>query len=117
MDQFITDDADHFLFRGEARADFLTQGPDAHPAQQLRDDLVVDVRLEQRQSHLAQGFVNRLLVQDPLDAQRLEDALKFLLERIEHRWSSELANPPEACGARTARVASIRPAPDFIMSL
>ena len=79
MDQLITDDADHFLLWREARAHFLAQGADAHPVQQLLHDLKVDVRLEQRQPHLAQGFVNRLLVQDPLDAQGLEDALKFLL--------------------------------------
>jgi hypothetical protein len=45
----------------------------------------VDVRLEQREAHLAHGAGDRLLVEDAAPAQVAEGALELVAEGVEHR--------------------------------
>ena len=79
MNELVTHNPDNFLFRREAAADFLTQGADADAIQQFLHYFEINVRLEERQPHLAQSFIYHLLVESSLHAEVLEHSLKLIL--------------------------------------
>ena len=61
---------------------------------QLLYNIKVNVGLEKRQAHLAQGLIHNLVVQDPLDSEVLEYLLKPILECIKHlRQPDRETNP------------------------
>ena len=94
----VADDADDLLRRRQALQDLLIDRliPDA--VDERLDDLEVDVRLEQRHADLAQRG-HRLLGEADLTAQRPEDSLEAVTERVEHRCdqrSTELVRSYQA---------------------
>ena len=85
LDQLAVDDLHHLLGRRERRehvpADRL--GPDA--LDEGPDDLEVDVRLEERHAHLAEGFLDVVLRQPAAAAELVEDGLQSRAQRFKHR--------------------------------
>ena len=65
-DQFLVDDADHRLRRGQRFQDILTDGPLAHGGDEVLDDLEIDVGLEQRPADLVHRLVDVRFGQPPL---------------------------------------------------
>jgi hypothetical protein len=76
----------HDLLAGrEALPHVLAERTLAHVRDELLDDAEVDVRLEQREPHLAHGTGDRLFVEDTAPAEVAEGALELVAERVEHR--------------------------------
>ncbi len=78
------DDLHDLLAGRQALADVLAERPLAHLRHEALDDVEVDVRLEQRETHLAHGARDRLLVEDAAPAQVAERMLKLVGKRVEH---------------------------------
>ena len=76
LQQFVANDGDDLLGRGEAVEHRPFGGPIANPIDEGLDDLEVDVRLEQRQPDLPQRTLDRLRRQPHLAAQRPEHILQ-----------------------------------------
>ena len=74
-EQFVADDLDDLLDRGQALEDGLIGRLVAHPVDERLDDLEVDVGLEQREPDLAQRRFDVLLGQAHLAPQGREGAL------------------------------------------
>ena len=80
----VTHDADDLLGRRQAAKNLLVHRPIAHTIDEGLDDLEIDVRLEQRETNLAQRRLDVRLGEAPLTADRLEDVLEACAERVEH---------------------------------
>jgi hypothetical protein len=80
--QLVVDDLDDLLTGGEALQYLLTERLLAHSFGEDRDDLEVDVRLEQRKSDLAQGARDRLFVEPAAFAEVAEGASEPVGERV-----------------------------------
>ena len=72
------DDLHDLLAGRDALQHLRAERPLAYALDEVLDDLEVDVCLEQRETDLAHGVRDRLLVQAPLLAQVAERALKAL---------------------------------------
>ena len=67
---------------------FATSCPSARSltaADEVLDDVEVDVGLEQRETDLAHRLRDRLLVERPARAEAAENGLKLVGEAVEHR--------------------------------
>ena len=69
------DDLDDLLGRGQRPHDLFADGPLPDALDKRLGDLVVDVGLEQRQAHLAQGLAHLGLVELAPAFQLLEDGV------------------------------------------
>ena len=78
------DDLHDLLARVEPLEDILAEGTLPHGVHELLHDLEVDVRLEQRESDLARGAGDRLLVEPAAAAEVAEGVLEAGGERVEH---------------------------------
>ena len=74
-DQLFVDDLDDLLARREARQDLLTDSALLDPADEVLDDLEVDVGFEERQAHFAHGLFDVVLLKDTPAAELLENGL------------------------------------------
>ncbi len=80
------------LGRRQALQDLVADRLDAYPLDERLDDAEIDVRLEQRETNLAQRRIDRPLRQPGFPSQGLEDILKPGAEGLEHsvaltRWN------------------------------
>ncbi len=87
-DQSVADNLDNLLAGRERGHHFLTDGLGLDPVDEIFDDLEVDIGLKQRQTDLFHRVGDVLFGEDGLPAERLEGALEFFLEILEH------AGPP-----------------------
>ncbi len=78
------DDLHDLLAGRQALGDVLAERALAHLRDELPDDLEVDVRLEQREAHLAHRARDRLLVEGAAAAEVAEGALELVGEGVEH---------------------------------
>ena len=86
-DQLVVDDLDDLLAGGKAPVDLLPDRPLADPVEEAPDHRNVDIGLEQRQAHLAQGDVDIGLAQAAFPAKAGEDAFESVGDRVKH-WSA-----------------------------
>jgi hypothetical protein len=89
-DHLVAHDAQHGLVGAEAPQHLLARGGYPHAVEQLLGDFEVDVRLEQRQTDLAQRGVDLGLAEHTVAPQGPEDPLKPLAQRLEQ------GHPPPA---------------------
>ena len=80
----VADNADDLLARRQASEDLLIDRPIAHPIDEGLDDLEVDVGFEQRQPDFPEGGLDRRLGETGLAADRPENVLQAIAERVEH---------------------------------
>ena len=92
----VAHDAHDLLRRRQALQNLLIDRLVADAIDERLDDLEVDVRLEQRHADFAQRGLDRLLGEADLTAQRPEDSLQAVTERIEH---GPRASAPVTVGA------------------
>jgi len=84
----------HDLLTGlEPLEDVLAERALPHRADELLDDLEVDVRLEEREADLARGARDGLLVEAGLAPEVAEGILEPVRERVEHGPSAYRARP------------------------
>ena len=76
--KFFPDDAGDLELRREAAHDFLAEGTRLNPLYKLARDFIVDICLQKRAPHLAQGVGDIALSQFPLPAQFFEGALQSI---------------------------------------
>src|SRR3972149_1881244 len=86
LHKLLVDDVNDLLHGGEAGEHLRSQRPLLHPLDERADDLEVDVGLQERQAHFAQGFVKVLLVDRAVAAEAAEDALKLIGKGFEHSY-------------------------------
>ena len=84
IDQRAMHRADHVLPRREALEHLLADGVRAHGRDEVLHDLKMNVGLEERDAHLAQGILDVLLGQLPAAAQALEDGIESCAQIVEH---------------------------------
>jgi hypothetical protein len=85
----------HDLLAGlEPLEDVLPERALAYGSDKLLDDLEVDVRLEKRETDLARGTRDRLLVEPRAAPEVAEGVLQSVGECVEHGLS---AYPPSVC--------------------
>ncbi len=92
-DQLLVDDLHDLLAGGQAVEDLGAGRALAHAGHEVLDDLEVDVRLEQRQAHLAHGGIDVGLADSPAARQGTEGLAQPLAQRVEHWWSGLLIRP------------------------
>ena len=80
----VAHDANDLLLGRQAAQHFLVDGAIAHAIDEGLDDLEVDVRFEQRHANFAQRQLDRLFGQSSLAANRAEDVLQAVGERVKH---------------------------------
>ena len=78
--QLVVEDFDDLLAGRDAAEDFLAERLFLDPRDEILRDLEIDVRLEQRQPHLAHGVVDVRLADRPVAAEVLEDVLQLVGE-------------------------------------
>jgi hypothetical protein len=83
--ELLVDDLDHLLAGREALEHVLPERTLFDRGREALRNLEVDVRLEERESHLAHGLRDRLLIEPSAPAKVAERALKPVGERVEHR--------------------------------
>ena len=91
----------------------------AHRADELLDDLEVDVRLEQRGAHLAHRFADVFLGNFPAAGQGAEDGAELVGERVEHGPDSLVvaaASFTRAPRPRGPRPAGVKGSPWFLIA-
>ena len=96
LDQLVVDDADDLLGGGDRLQDLLAQRAFTHAGDEVADHLEVDVRLEQRDPHLAERLVEFGLADASLVAEALERALESVRKCVEHEISSVRRHSAEA---------------------
>ena len=84
LGQLLVHDLHDLLARRQALLDVLAERPLADVRDELLDDVEVDVRLEQRQTDLAHGARDRLLVERSAAAEVAEGALELVRKGVEH---------------------------------
>ena len=85
--QLVVDDADDLLAGRDRGQNLLPEPLLAHAGDEVTDDLEVDVRFEERDAHLAQGFVELLLADAAAGAEASEGVLESFGEGVEHASS------------------------------
>ena len=84
LGQLLVDDLHDLLARVEPLEDILAEGTLPHGVHELLHDLEVDIRLEQRESDLARGAGDGLLVEPGAAAEVAEGVLQAGGECVEH---------------------------------
>ena len=84
LDQFVVNDLDHLLARGESIEHLLAEGLGAHPFDEGPNNLEVDVRFEQREADLPKGKVKMLRGQPTLSAEIPDNLLQLVGECLKH---------------------------------
>ena len=102
-DHLVADDLHDLLRRRQAPQDVLAHRALADAVDERLDDLEVDVGLEQRHADLAQRRLDGRLRQPRLAAQRPEDVLEAIAERIEHHAGREDTRALTPCRANSYR--------------
>jgi hypothetical protein len=92
IDHLVAHHADHRLVGVQAPQDLLADGAGPDSLEKLLHDPKMDVGLEQRETDLAERGVHVGLGQESLAAQRPEDTLKPLAQRIEQRHVTQVAD-------------------------
>ena len=82
--QLLVHDLDDLLTGVEALEHLLADGTLAHSGDEVLDDAEVDVRLEQRQAHLAQGGIDVRLGNAAAATQAAEDAAQSFGKIVKH---------------------------------
>ena len=94
--ELLVDDLHDLLARLEPLEDVLPERALPHRADELLDDLEVDVGLEEREADLARGARDGLLVEAGLAPEVAEGVLEPVRERVEHgpsAYRARLAGP------------------------
>ena len=94
--QLVVDDLDDDLAGVDALEHVLADGALLDTRHEVLDDLVVDVRLEQREADLAHGGVDVGLGDPAVAGQLAEDVAQAVAEGIEHGMASLDDGPPGA---------------------
>jgi hypothetical protein len=84
LDQLAVHDLHHLLRGCERGEDVLADRLGPHAVDERADDLEVDVRLQERHPHLAEGFLDVLLRQPAASAELVEDRLQSGTQGIKH---------------------------------
>ena len=82
--QLLVDHLDDLLARRERLEDIAPHRALAHALEERADDLDVDVRFEQGQTHLAQRLGDVVLAEATEATQPLEDVVQPVAEPLEH---------------------------------
>ena len=98
LDELVVDDADDLLAGGDRLQHLGAVGPLAHARDEVADDAEVDVGLEQRDAHLAQGGIEVGLGDASAAAEPGEGGLESFAEGVKHGRGS--VTVPPATGAR-----------------
>ena len=94
LGELLVDDLHDLLARLEPLEDVLPERALPHRADELLDDLEVDVGLEEREADLARGARDGLLVEAGLAPEVAEGVLEPVGERVEHGPSAYPAREP-----------------------
>ena len=84
-DQFVVNDLDHLLARGQALQDLGSDSTLPDLFYEILDDLEVDVGLKQGKPHFAERLLDVLLGHDTLTAELLENLFQLVGKTIEHQ--------------------------------
>ena len=87
IDELVMDDLDDLLRGMDGADDVLADGPVGDAADELLDDLEVDVGRKEGHAHFPQAFLDVLLAQPPLAAELAEDVADGFRQGLEHRGS------------------------------
>src|SRR5262249_26271152 len=82
--QLLSHDADELLSWGEALQDLPPHGASPHSLEKITDHLDIDIRLQERQSHLPQPLLDHGLGEVALTPEPAEDPLEPIAELLEH---------------------------------
>ena len=83
-DQLVVDDLDDLLAGVRLSQHLGADGPLAHAADEVLDDLEVDVGLEQRQAHLAHGDIDVRLADPAAAGELAEGVAQAVAKGVEH---------------------------------
>src|SRR6185369_10737125 len=93
-DELVIDDFDDLLAGLDALDDFLAERLLAHAIDEVAGDLEIDVCLEQRHAHLAQGIAHVGLGDFAEAAKVLENFLQLVGQAVEHRGRTYAGTKP-----------------------
>ena len=82
--ELVVHDLDDLLARLNRLDDSLTQSPLLDSAEKVAGNLVVDVRFQERSSHLPQALLQHLRRDDAALPEGPEDAVQSIAEPFEH---------------------------------
>ena len=84
FDQFLVDDLDDLLGRGQAVHHLFADRTDPDARNKVFDDFEVYVGFEQGKTNLAQRDIDVVLAKFPLPGQPVKDGLEFVGQALEH---------------------------------
>ena len=98
LDQLVVDGADYLLAGRDRLQQLGAGGAFTDARDEVAHDAKVDVRLEQRDAHLAQRRIEVVLGNPPAATEAAKRGLQPLAQCFQHRWECSSGVDEEACG-------------------